>query len=305
MARNDDRIEAAIDLLAALTARGENPLSRGDAMALLDLDGSELDDAIALIGTLADRWTGARAVIAEDDRGISLVGDAATLRPLRLTLEEGAVLSHVLRAARLDASTRERIERALLPLDDGDPALDDGLAGGGSVSDVYLALKDAIRFGKRCSVRYRSASDESARERTIDPWRMETIGDVSYLVAWDVARDAQRRYRLDRFERVVDTGRSTARHPWDERDLAESIKGAGDVATLRFPSERAARETGWSGLGSIEPLPDGAVAAQVSYTSEPWLFDQVLAGMGEIRLLGPKTLLPRFEAYARSLLIDA
>lgn len=303
MAHSDDRIEAAVDLLAALTAREGKPLARGDALALLDLDGRGLDDAIALVGTLADRWTGARAVIAEDARGISLVGDAATLRPLRLTLEEGAVLSHVLRTARLDALTRGRIERALFPLDDGERTLDAGLAGTGGVSDIYLALKDAIRFGKRCAVRYRSAADESARERTIDPWKIETSGDVSYLIAWDVARDAQRRYRLDRFECVGDTGQSADRHPWDGRDLAESIKGAGNTAELGFPSERAARETGWSGLGSIEPLPDGTVAAQVSYTSEPWLFDQVLAGMGEIRLLGPEDLLPRFEAYARSLLI--
>lgn len=49
--------------------------------------------------------------------------------------------------------------------------------------------------------------DTQARERLVDPLRITTNGDQTYLIAWDVAVDEQRTYRMDKIEGLVLTGR--------------------------------------------------------------------------------------------------
>ena len=61
--------------------------------------------------------------------------------------------------------------------------------------------------------------DTRPRERLIDPLRIATHGDQTYLIAWDVEVDAQRSYRMDKIEGLALTDDSVERHGNSDRAL--------------------------------------------------------------------------------------
>ena len=64
----------------------------------------------------------------------------------------------------------------------------------------WQQLSCAIQDGVRCHISYRSMDDARPRERLVDPLRITANGDQTYLIAWDIAVDEQRTYRMDKIE---------------------------------------------------------------------------------------------------------
>ena len=95
--------------------------------------------------------------------------------------------------------------------------------------------------------------DARPRERLIDPLRIATHGDQTYLIAWDVEVDGQRSYRMDKIEGLALTDDSVERH------------------------------------------------TPVRYGSEHWLFCQVIAAGGAIRILDDPAQALRLCDMAKSL----
>ena len=301
---SDTRIEAAIGLLAALTSSPDHRVSAATAQRDLALRPHQLEEVIALLQLLADRRTGSRAVIYREDDDIVLAGAAATLSPLRLTDDEAIAVSLVLERYQLDDAVRTRLKRALMPnapQADTAPSL---LAGDALFGGYYQQLVEAKQDGVRCRISYRSDHDERATDRIIDPGFIEVAGDAAYLIAWDVEKDAQRRYRLDRIASVTFTEDSVVEHPFQRMSPTESLREAGAVADVRFASRGQASALDWAGLDidTGTENPDGSFTAAVSYATETWLFDQLLAAAGSIRIESPSELRERFLTYAESLL---
>lgn len=296
----DRTIALCLGILTSLTASRTGAVELDTLCTELDASEESIDEALYLLQSIADERSGARIAIARLGSSLSLMGDAGRLAPLRLTEPEANALSQALKRCKLDGDVRARISRALDPVQTSCHA-DRLLAGDALFGGFFPIIAEAISIGARMHMRYRTAGQSAPSERTIDPGFIEVSGDAAYLAAWDVEKDEQRSYRLDRIDDVVLTDDSVIDHPFARRSTAESLRDHGDTALIRWSSQQAIDSCTWAGLDRdrARALEDGSVEAPVSYTSEAWLFDQILAAGGRIVIASPPELRDRLIAYAR------
>lgn len=295
---SDTRVDRAIRLLELLSSTEDSLIATDEAARQLVCTDAQLDEAIELISALADRKSGARAVIFRDHGDIVLAGDGAHLTPLRLSLGEGAVLAHVMGSLALDADVRDRLSRALLPLTRAgtDAPL---VAGSTSFGAHYPSLRRALEDRRRCRISYRSHGETAPRERIVDPLSIDVTGDGAYLLAHDVEKDAPRRYRLERIGRVevLDEPARSAERPVPA--VADSLRASGTAVELEIaPGEPV---PAWSGVEEARAMPGGTTRLTVRASSLPWLYDHVLAAGGAMRIISPADAREGLASYARSL----
>lgn len=294
---SEQRLSRAIDIMEALYAAGEKGMDRSEICRRFDITGASLEEIVGIVSTLADRESGARIICECSDDRIILTGEAGRVLPLRLSAAEGAVLNHELESLGIEPATAARIRRALLPEELGyNQRVVDTVARG----SYWQQLNCAIQDGVRCRITYRSLGDEHPRERTVDPLRIMTSGDNMYLVAWDTHQDAERRYRLDKIEAIVLTEDSVERHQSSGASLRTSLAQAGREAKLMMPLDMAGR-LDWAGITSIDRAGEDKAVVAVRYTSEAWLFAQVTAKGGAIRIMDNPALSKRLCDYAEAL----
>lgn len=300
-----DRVTAALELMEALSASPEGILAVDDACRAAGCSASNLDDIIELISTLADREGGARAIVVRDRCWVRSYGTATQMLPLRLSASEAAALDHVLDTLDIDEVVRGRIARALLPFGWREPTAR-LIATTTTYGTWYQLLAEAIRDGVRCRMSYRAHGDTTPRERLVDPLDIESSAAGAYLIAWDIERDEQRRYRLERIEAVTLTEDSVERHASCSTSIRESLARAGEVATISFDERGPIPVSSWAGVERIEPDPAhaGRLRAQVHVAARAWLFDQMLASCGTITIEGPDEMRGALCAYARDVLAE-
>lgn len=299
----DACVDAAIRLLEMLSSSPARTMSRADAIAALGVTADQLDEVAEIVGQLADRSTGARAALAMDGDSIALIGDAATMRAVRLTTEEGMVLAHILDVLDIAPDARQRIATSLLPAGTAGEPVRDGLGDVSLYGSFYQQISEAITDGVRLRMSYRSHSDAAARERMVDPGRIESEGSAAYLVAWDVEVDEERRYRMDRIASVTFTDDSAENHAWSGNGTRESLSAL-PVATVVCTSASYARQLDWAGIESVDVAADGSSTVRVHYASPTWIFDRVLGSAGALTIAEPDDLRAGFSAYAQRLLRD-
>ena len=294
---SEQRLSRAIDVMEALYASGETGMTRDDICSRFDITGASLNEIINIVSTLADRESGARIICECHDDRIILTGDAGRVLPLRLSAAEGAVLNHELESLGIESQAAARIRHALLPEELGyNQRVVDTVVRGSH----WQQLSSAIQDGVRCRITYRSMDDAQPRERLIDPLRITTNGDQTYLNAWDVEIDEQRSYRMDKIEGLVLTDDSVVHHASNSASLHDSLAQAKQSAKLLMPLDMAER-LDWAGIMSIEPNGAGAATVIVRYSSERWLFSQVIAAGGAIRILDDPALSKRLCDMAKTL----
>lgn len=294
---SEQRLSRAIDIMEALYAAGEKGMDRGEICSRFDITGASLDEIIGIVSTLADRESGARVICECRDERVILTGEAGRVLPLRLSAAEGAVLNHELESLGIESETAARIRRALLPEELGyNQRVVDTVARGSHWQQLNCAIQDGVR----CRIAYRSLGDERARERTVDPLRIVTNDDSMYLIAWDTERDAERRYRLDKIEAIVLTEDSVERHHQKITTLQDSLANAGREAKLAMPSNLA-DSLDWAGITSVNRADEDMAIVTVRYTSEAWLFAQIMAKGGAIRIMDDPALSERLCDYAETL----
>lgn len=296
----EQTVIAGIRLLEALSAAPGQTLRTQDATVRLGVDSAQLTQVVETLSALSDRSSGARAAVEITDDRVTLQGDAALIMPRRFSLEESMVLAHVLDVLDLDADTRERIRRALGPVDGR--AERPGIAEPARYGSWFSQLSEAIEDGIRCTMSYRSLTDDTARERLIDPLSIQEEHGDAYLVAWDVQKDAERRYRLDRISGLAFTDESVDAHEVGTLDIAESLHRAGTSTRLRLRAGASSFMLDWAGVADIVRSDDGSTEFTLFYSSKPWLFDQVLAMGGDIEMLEPAELRDELLVYANALL---
>lgn len=295
---SEQRLSRTIDIMEALYAAGEKGMDRGEICSRFDITGASLDEIIGIVSTLADRESGARVICECRDERVILTGEAGRVLPLRLSAAEGAVLNHELESLGIESETAARIRRALLPEELGyNQRVIDTVARGSHWQQLNCAIQDGVR----CRIAYRSLGDERARERTVDPLHIVTNGDSMYLIVWDTEQDAQRRYRLDKIEEIVLTDDSVERHHSKITTLQDSLAKAGREAKLTMSLDLAGR-LGWAGITSVNRADEETAIVTVRYTSEAWLFSQVVAKGGAIRIMDDPALSKRLCDYAETLI---
>lgn len=296
----EQTVIAGIRLLEALSAAPGQTLSAQDATMRLGIGVDQLAQVVETLSALSDRTSGARAAVELAGDRVILQGDAALIMPRRFSLEESMVLAHVLDVLDLDDDTRRRIRHALGPVDGR--AERPGIAEPARYGSWFSQLSEAIEDGIRCTMSYRSLTDDTARERLVDPLAIQEEHGDAYLVAWDVQKDAERRYRLDRISSLAFTDESVDAHEVGTFDIAESLHRAGASARLRLRAGASSFMLDWAGVADIVRNDDGSTEFSLFYSSKPWLFDQVLAMGGDIELLKPAELRGELISYAAALL---
>lgn len=294
---SEQRLSRAIDIMEALYAAGESGMTRNEICSRFDITGVSLDEILEIISTLADRESGARIICECHCGRVVLTGDAGRVLPLRLSAAEGAVLNHELESLGIEPQAAARIRSALLPEELGyNQRVFDTVNRGSHWQQLSCAIQDGVR----CRISYRSMDDARPRERLVDPLRIATHGDQTYLIAWDIEVDGQRSYRMDKIEDLSLTEDSVERHTPSAASLHDSLSQAEQGTRLLMPLDMAER-LGWAGIMSIEPNGTGAATVIVRYSSERWLFSQVIAAGGAIRILDDPALSKRLCDMAKTL----
>lgn len=294
-------VAAGIRLLEALSSAPGQTLAIDAACERISCSRDELDQVVEALSTLSSRTSGARAAIAIDGDDVTLHGDAALIMPRRFSLEESMVLAHILDILDLDDETRAHIRAAVGPA--ANPAGSPGVIEPARYGSCFARLSEAVEDGIRCTMTYRSLTDEAARTRTVDPLEIQEEHGEVYLVAWDVEKDAERRYRLDRIGEVSFTDESVGHHDVRSHSASESLRAQGKSARLALRPGAKTFLLDWAGVADIVPQDDGSMVFTLFYSSESWLFDQILSAAGELELLDPFELRERLVAYGTNLRI--
>ena len=298
--KSDERLTRSIHLLELLSTVEGNIITAAEARRELSCTDQELDEYLALISALADRESGARARAYRDHDDIVLEGADAQLLPVRLSAGEGAALDYLLGELNLDDSVRQRLEHALLPL--GQRASTVGtVAGDTGLGSCFATLACAIDAKRACRISYRAQSEREPHDRVVEPLKLEGVDGTGYLIAYHEARHAVRRYRLDRIRSAEVLDEQVA---YTTREVP-----AGAAATLARESESvqlafdAAEEIpAWAGITQVAPGANGEpTLVTVNVSARPWLFDQVLARRGRVRITAPDDVRAAFIAYATQL----
>lgn len=288
-----------LDLIEQLSGH-KSGISRTRFMAEHGIDEASLEQVLDIVATLADRESGARTIVEQNDDQLVFAGNAGAIKPLRLTLAEGLTLSSILQDAELPSEVRNRIESALIP-----PSF-------ASVRDVQVAdrnpnaaivqqLHEAIDYGIRCILSYRSQNQAEASSRTIDPLLIESLNGIVYLRAFDVSKGEERSYRIDRIHSVSFTDESVSGRV-ASGSLSKDGISSGELVELITDTSYAELRS-WRGIESVEPRGGDATKSRIllRVSSKPWLFDQILASQGQARIDKPKNLVEEFVRYAKGI----
>ena len=296
----DRLISCGIQLLEVLSAAPGQRCTRTAAAQALHVDVDAIPQIVDTVSALSDRTSGARVALTLDGETLSLTGDAALIMPRRFSLEESMVLAHILDVLNLDEETREHVRAAVMPL--GEAPEKARIAEPARYGAWFGKLSEAIEDGIRCRMTYRSLEDDAAHERIIDPIAVTEEHGETYLIAWNVEKDAERRYRLDRIQDVTFTEDSIEQHGAQLMDTAASLRESGQHVRLAVPSLAYLQRLDWAGIGEIAEEPDGSATCTLFFDSKHWLFDQLLSAGGDIVLLDASELAGELAAYAEELL---
>ncbi|GAB2681371.1 helix-turn-helix transcriptional regulator [Thalassiella azotivora] len=221
------------------------------------------------------------------------LGAGASTPPLVLDDDEAVAVAVGLRTASAAsvAGVEETSLRALTKLGQVLPArlrhrvqtLDQAVVRAGSPpgpqvsADVLVQVAEACRRHERLRMDYAGHDGRTSR-RVVEPHRLVGYGRRWYLVAWDTERDDWRTFRVDRLVPRAPTGpRFAPREPPDGDVVGYLSRGLSARAwpyraTIRVgePADAVAARI-WPGMGSVEPVADGACAVHLGADAVPAL----------------------------------
>jgi proteasome accessory factor C len=249
-----------------------------------------------------------------DEGVVELTRARGMTRPLRLGTREAVALVAALRAmhaappVQADAARAAVVASALDKLTaatgEAASAVDVRLAGDGD-PEVLAAVTAALADRRRLRLRYVNAADETT-ERDVDPVRLLTQDERSYLVAWCHRVDGRRTFRVDRIlaARVLDE--PATEHDVDpDVDVSASVLADGGpgapVATLVLasPARWVAEEVP---AESVRDLPDGSFEVRLRVTNPAWLRRLLLSNAPDVLAVDPPDVAADVAASARAAL---
>lgn len=307
--RADDRLVRLLGLVAYLDGAGPVPVA--ELAARFGVSAAQIHadvDALWVSGT-PGYWPD--DLIDFDAQSIEsgvvrLTESRGMTRPLRLGPSEAVALVAALRAMReldavaTDPAQSELVESALAKLTDATgeaaDALDVRLAAGGD-PQVVATLTTALRARRRLRIRYVSGADATS-EREIDPVRLHTTGDHSYLASWCYRAGGPRTFRVDRILTATLLDEPVAEHPdVGEVDLSGVSAAEAPLATLvlassaRWFAEEVPVET-------VTNLPGGDFEVTLHVTNPDWLRRVLLEIPSQVRSVRPAELAAEVRAAA-------
>jgi len=165
------------------------------------------------------------------------------------------------------------------------------------------ALREAIEKHVETTIEYRAVSDETATRRVVEPRLLLHRNGQWYLAAWNIGKEEEHLFRLDRIVAVELGTRVFGAHKgppvgrYGERLFFES--GAEREVTIRL-SGAAARLARERGLQPRENV-DGTVSVSSKVSPGSYLFGVLLGHGGEATLEGPPDVVAAFQSRVADL----
>ena len=216
--------------------------------------------------------------------------------------EELAALHLALRAVRVGESETLGT-RALwrlggvLGTDDDSPDASDLSLGALPTDPSLIPLFGAVLERRVATFVYGTKEGEATR--TLEPWRLEFQRGHWYVLGFDVDRQGERNFRVDRIVGPIETGSAGAFSPSVESRGERAFKpwnpdGSGDqpvTAILRVDGEHAVTATELLGTETVRDVEvDGSTIYEVPVTSWPAFRSFVLSFLDHAELIGPPEL---------------
>jgi proteasome accessory factor C len=159
--------------------------------------------------------------------------------------------------------------------------------------EFVRTFSEAIRDGHLVEVEYQKEGEETWSQRVVEPYSLERELPNWRVHTWDVTRNGERSFRLDRMRSAKATTQTfeprEGFQPSRLRD-ARTAKVLYTKEVARWALERGAR-----------PLADGAAIADVPVGSTEWLESEIFSYRGEAIVLEPQELRARVALRAREL----
>jgi len=332
--KDADKLIRRLSLVALLLARQGRPVSTSEIRELVEGYPAMTTEAFKR-RFYEDRSElaalGIEIVATPDPQGpgelYSLAPTAYYLEPVDLTREELMALATCLTVLERRFAYSRPLRLALVSLAQGRPEL---LAEAAAAPLTVLTddeppiaaaalpkLQAAIADRKTVTFTYYAITRDELRERTVDPYGLQLVGDEWYLIGRCHLRDALRTFRLSRIRSRV-TYATRAPHdftPPDDFDLARyrdrpSWQLAATRATARVavdPSMAWWVEAHYAHCGRITPGTDGGLVFETAYAEARPLVSWVLGMGAAAELLEPAELRDELVAQLRRLrgLLDA
>jgi len=168
---------------------------------------------------------------------------------------------------------------------------------------VVSALGEAVLAGRRLRLRYVTAGDVMS-VREVDPIRLLSEDEHSYLLAWCYRADDERLFRVDRVLEAEVLDVPVAAHVLSAASSASatfSPDPEGELVTLELES-RARWIAEQVPVESVENLPDGAFRVTLRVVDPAWLRHLLLQVGGEVRSVSPARIGTAAAAAARAAL---
>ncbi|WP_407317851.1 WYL domain-containing protein [Isoptericola halotolerans] len=315
--RADDRLVRLLGIVAYLDGAG--PVSVDELARQFNVTAERIRqdiDALWVSGTpgyMPDDLIDFDAFSLEEGL-VSLTQSRGLTRPLRLGTREAVALVAALRAMHTTPAVQADDERAAVVASALDKltaatgeaahAVDVRLGGEGD-SRVLGVLTRAVTAGRRVRLRYVDAADCTS-ERDVDPVRLVTQDDATYLVGWCYRAQGRRTFRVDRVLAATPTDVAVAGHDLegDVDVFAQVAADAGQsarVATLRLasPARWVAEEVP---VESVTDLPDGSFEVRLRVTNPAWLRRLLLTNAPDVLAVEPADVAGEVAAAAREAL---
>jgi len=290
-------------------------LKRGETVALADLAhavGSTIPEVAADLTTLS--FCGVPPFTPDEMIDLEIDGDTVRIfgappaldRPVRLSPREARALVTALDAVGHgsdDPLVARLLEAASADFDSSALAATVRAGDGDSpVATIYSVLADAIDQAEKVRIEYFTASSGTHSTRVIQPHSLLNERGAWYVSGYCENACEVRTFRLDRIREATPTGEyfETPAAPAE----ATTVPTGDDlsIAVLRIaPRAHHSEERDWPGE-CFNPKPNGAVFAEVPYSSATWVARRVVAGLGSIDAIETEEVREAVRDIARAAL---
>ncbi|GII93907.1 helix-turn-helix transcriptional regulator [Sinosporangium siamense] len=248
------------------------------------------------------------------DGGEILIENAETIaRPLRLGIDEASALLVALRlmnelplAELPEPEQRDALTRVIAKLEraagDGAAAVSSQVAVEVDAAPGALAtVNEALRRGRRLSLRYYAPARDQVTSREVDPLRVVVVDGRTYLSGWCYRAEAVRLFRLDRVQDAtvldVPAAPPEGAEPTDVTQGVFRPSPTDELAELELtPAGRWVAE--YYPCESVEELGEGRLRVTLRARDTGWMVRLALR-LGETgRIVAPAALAARAREQA-------
>ncbi|WP_309134434.1 WYL domain-containing protein [Cellulomonas sp.] len=239
---------------------------------------------------------------------VRLTEGRGVTRPLRLGPREAVALVAALRAL---AALRPALDAERAAVLDSALAKVQGAAGDAAAGvdvelqvnarpQVVAAVGAALAERRRLLLRYVDASDVTS-EREVDPLRLVTQDEQSYLIAWSLEADAERRFRMDRIVAATVLDAPATAHTLSPDADEFSPDPSAELVTVRLAG-RARWVVESVPVEATRELADGSFEVDLRVVQPAWLRHLLLQAADEVRAVRPPHVAREVADAARAAL---